>query len=299
MELRQLRYFVKVAETLNFSDAARALCITQSTLSQQIKQLENELGVPLLHRTSHQVLLTEAGQEILSGARQALQAAEMCTERIADLTQMRTGTLNIGATYSFSPILTETIQMFMKAYPAIKLNISYNSMAQLMEQLRQRAVDLVLAFKPLARQDGIESHVLFQNRLVAVVSPTHPLAELESVTASQLERYDFALLAKGMQARNAFDHFMGPWCNPRVRIELNEVNILLHLIRNSSLVTVLAEACIYGAQGLRAVPIENLDIEMSGCVHTLRDTCHKQSMRHFVEMLDQSVAVRTRRSAWL
>lgn len=60
MELRQLRYFAKVAETLNFSEAARVLHITQSTLSQQIKQLECELGTPLLTRSSHKVALTEA-----------------------------------------------------------------------------------------------------------------------------------------------------------------------------------------------------------------------------------------------
>ena len=65
MELRQLRYFVKVAETLNFSEAAKALFVTQSTLSQQIKQLEQDLDTPLLIRSSHSVALTEAGMELL------------------------------------------------------------------------------------------------------------------------------------------------------------------------------------------------------------------------------------------
>lgn len=65
MELRQLKYFVKIAETLNFSEAAKALCVTQSTLSQQIKQLEEEIGEQLLIRTSHSVALSEAGGAIL------------------------------------------------------------------------------------------------------------------------------------------------------------------------------------------------------------------------------------------
>ena len=125
MELRQLKYFVKVAETLNFSEAAKVLNVTQSTLSQQVKQLETEIGTQLLLRSSHSVALTEAGNELLPLARQTLHKAQLCTERINDLNNLLTGTLNIGVTYSFSPILTETLVSFMKMYPRIKLNIFY------------------------------------------------------------------------------------------------------------------------------------------------------------------------------
>ena len=110
MEIRQLKYFVKVAETLNFSEAARQLCVTQSTLSQQVKQLEFELGTRLLHRTSHSVTLTEAGMELMPYARDTIKASELCCARMADLTNMETGTLNIGVTYSFSPILTRSFR---------------------------------------------------------------------------------------------------------------------------------------------------------------------------------------------
>ena len=75
MELRQLKYFVKIAELLNFSDASKALFVTQSTLSQQIKQLEQELGSQLFQRSSHRVGLTEAGSELLPLARATLHEA--------------------------------------------------------------------------------------------------------------------------------------------------------------------------------------------------------------------------------
>lgn len=126
MELRQLRYFVKAAETLNFSEAAKALYITQSTLSQQIRQLEAELGIALFERNSHSVILTEAGEQLLYQAIDAITAADVCVTKINDLKQLQTGTLNIGVTYSFSPILTEPLIMFMKQYPNVKLNIYYN-----------------------------------------------------------------------------------------------------------------------------------------------------------------------------
>ena len=299
MELRQLKNFLKVAETLNFSEAAKVLNVTQSTLSQQVKQLETEIGTQLLLRSSHSVALTEAGNELLPLARQTLRKAQLCTERINDLNNLLTGTLNIGVTYSFSPILTETLVSFMKMYPRIKLNIFYKPMAELMGMLRERVVDFVLAFKPTMPIEGIESHILFQNCLSAIVGEFHPLASKEKVTLSELERYDLALPSIGLQARNAFEHIITPYNKFRIRVELNEVNILLTLLRQSQLVSVLAEATIHNESGVKAVPIDIPDNMMAGCVHILSDTYRKRSMQEFVKLLSESIAVRERQNAWL
>lgn len=299
MELRQLKYFAKVAETLNFSEAARCLCITQSTLSQQIKQLENELDTPLLVRSSHKVTLTEAGELLLPHVGKILHETQSCAERINDLNKVAAGTLSIGVTYSFSPILTETLLSFMKQYPKIKLNIYYKPMSELMELLKEREVDFVLAFKPTKPVEGVESHILFQNYLAAIVSEQHPLAAKSKVTIPELETYDLALPTKGLQARNAFDHILSPYNSFRVRIELNEVNILLKLIRQSMLVTVLAEATIHNESGVKAIPLDIPDNEMAGCVHTLKDSYRKKSMQEFIRMLGESLAVKERQNAWL
>jgi len=298
MELRQLRYFVKVAETLNFSEAAKALCVTQSTLSQQVRQLEDEFGTPLLERNSHSVCLTEAGSELLPYARRTIADAEQCAARLADLNDLAAGQLRIGVTYSFSPILTETLQTFMRRYPRIRLDVYYRPMAELMQMLQRREVDFVLAFKPSSPVDGVESHILFQNYLAAIVGTGHPLARQHTATLDDLARYDMALPSRGLQARNAFDR-IATTRPMRVRAELNEVNILLELIRNSSLVTVLAEATIHNASGVKAVRIDAPEVELEGCVHTLRGTYRKRSMLEFVRMLGESLAVRERREAWL
>lgn len=299
MELRQLRYFVKVAETLNFSEAAKVLCITQSTLSQQVKQLENELGTTLLVRSSHSVAMTEAGRELLPYAQKTLREAELCKTRISDLNSLAAGTLNIGVTYSFSPILTETLITFVRMYPKIKLNIFYKPMTELMELLREREIDFVLAFRPTRHIDGVESHIIFQNCLSAIVSTSHPLAGHDRVTIAELENYDLALPSKGLQARNAFEHIITPYNKFRIRIELNEVNILLKLIRQSKFVSVLAEATIHNETGVKAIPLDIPDNEMSGCVHTLKDTYHKKSMLEFIRLLNESLAVRERQNAWI
>ncbi len=256
MELRQLKYFVKAAETLNFSDAARALNIAQSSLSQQIKQLEEELDMQLFLRNSHSIRLTEAGEMMLPLALRTIHDAETCTDRIRDLKKLLTGTLNIGVTHSFSPILTETVVSFMKLYPGIKLNIVYKQMNELMELLAGRDIDFVLAFKPSCPMPDVESHILFQNSLAAVVSSSHPLARQEKV-------------------------------------------ILLKLVRQTHLVTVLAEDSIYNEHDVKAVPLAVPANEMAGCVHVLKDTYHKQSMREFVRLLSESLAVKQRQNSWL
>lgn len=299
MELRQLKSFIKAAEMLSFSDAAKALNIAQSSLSQQIKQLEDELDVKLFLRNSHSIALTEAGKVMLPFALRTIHDAQTCTDRIRDLQKLLTGSLCIGVTYSFSPILTETVISFMKLYPHIKLNIIYEPMNKLMELLAKRQLDFVLAFKPTQPIADVESHTLFQNRLSAVVSATHQLASKEKVTLSELEKYDLALPSKGLQARNAFDSIVNGSDNFNIRIELNKVNILLKLIRQTRLVTVLAEDSIYNERDVKAIPIDIPENEMMGCVHILKDSYHKHSMKEFVRLLSESIAVKVRQNSWI
>lgn len=299
MELRQLRYFAKAAETLSFSDAAKALNIAQSTLSQQVKQLEDELGVQLFERCSHAISLTEAGGELLPLALRTIHDADTCKARIDDLGSLLAGTLNIGATYSFSPVLTETLIEFMHRYPHVRLNIYYKPMAELMDMLKDRAVDFVLAFRPTRRAEEIESHVLFDNHLAVIVRDSHPLASRDRLTFADLAKCDMALPCVGLQARNALDWQLSRYPTPlRIRIELNEVNILLELIKQSNLVTVLAEATVYNQRGVKAIPLDVPSPEMDGCVHVLKNSYRKHSAVEFIRMLRESNAVRERVREW-
>lgn len=299
MELRQLRYFAKAAETLNFSDAAKSLNIAQSSLSQQIKQLEDELGTLLFIRNCHSIRLTESGEVMLPFALRTIREAESCADRIHDLRKLLTGTLNIGVTHSFSPILTESVISFMKMYPGIKLNIVYKQMNELMESLAKRDIDFVLAFKPIKALPDVESHILFQNSLSAIVGNNHPLASNERVSVSELEKYELALPSKGLQARNAFDSIVSDYNNFRIRIELNDVNALLKLVRQTSLVTVLAEDSIYDVSGVKAIPIDFHNNLMEGCVHILKGVYRKHSIQEFIRILTESIAVKRLQNNWI
>lgn len=300
MELRQLNYFVHLAEKLNFSEAAKSLFVTQSTLSQQIKQLEQELDAVLLDRNSHGVSLTEAGAELLPYAKLTLRQARECTDRMADLKALACGTLNIGVTHSFSPILNETLTDFMKEHPKVKLNLFYSTTSELLEMLRQRQVDFALTFRPSRPAPDIESHILFQTYLAAIVAPSHPLASKNSVSLPELSRHELALPSVTLQARSSLSQLSGANEFPlKVRVEANEVNLLLKLVKSGKLATVLAEATVLGEPDVKAVRIEASGNEMTGCIHLLRNAYHKESMRAFLKMLSSSVAVRARAEAWI
>ena len=295
MEIRHLKYFVKIAETLNFSEAAKALYITQSTLSQQIRQLEQEVDAQLFERNNHNVRLTEAGEELLPYARQTLKASQACLDRIQDLQQMLTGTLNIGVTFSFSPILTEALFAFIKLYPKVKINIFYKPMAELMKMLEHDEVDFALTFRPIEQNKEIESHFLFNNHLAVIVREDHPLAHKESVSIAELEQYDLVLPAKGLQARNAFDVMCGEGnYNLRVRVELNDVNVLLKLVKQSGMITILSETTIYTGEGFKSIPIDLKIKEMDGCIHIKKNVYQKRSAKEFILLLGKSNAVRER-----
>ncbi len=292
MELRQLRYYIKVAETLNFSIAAKQLSITQSTLSQQISQLENEMGHQLFQRNSHKVMLTEAGQTLLPYARDTLNSASTCVQRMKDLGEMLFGELNIGVTFSFSSIATETIVTFLKQYPRIKLNVAYLPMSDLLERLVHHELDLVLAFRPTTRNDKIESHILFNNRLAVIVNDSHPLALQKSISPAKLQQYDLALPTAGLQARNALDRLIaGKDLKYRVKAEMNNVDMLFKVIRDSNYATVLSESTVVDEPDLRAIPLDTPNNEMDGCVHILKNSYVKNSARQFIRLLTQSTTI--------
>lgn len=287
MELRQLRYFVKVAELSSFSEASRQLNITQSTLSQQVRQLESELGADLLIRDSHHVRLTDVGEAFLPQARKTLSCANTCIDRIRDVQQLGSGELNIGSTYSFLPLLKETVLQFIKQYPGVKLNICCHSMETLMAMLGEQKIDLALSYKSSIVHPEIDSHIMFDNRLAVVVSETHPLAYNETVRLADLEKFPFAMPAKGLQARNTFDRIVdGLDYRFNVRLEINEVNVLLDLVRASDkLFTVVSQAAVVRTPGIRSLRLDQAGTQMEGSFHIPSDSYMKRSTKEFLRML--------------
>lgn len=295
MELHQLKGFVKAAETLNFSEAAKSLCVNQSSFSQYIKQLEYELGANLFERNSHEVTLTEAGEELLPYAKKVVVDLENCKNRMNDLKEMKCGTLNIGVTHSFSMATTETVLEFKKKNPNVMVNIYYRTMEDLMVMLLEREVDFVLSYRPIDCPRQIESHMLFEDCLSAVVRADHPLANKKSVTIQEMARYPMVLPAKGLQARSVLDKMvLLKDVDLDVRIEVNLVSPLMRLVREGNLISVLSHSALECERGLVSVPINDPMSVMEGSYNVLKGTYIKASVREFVKLLCDNPKIQSR-----
>lgn len=287
MELRHLRYFQKVAELSSFSEAARALNITQSTLSQQIRKLEDELGVTLLQRDSHHVQLTDIGESIQPAVEKMLSDADTCINIIHDVKDLGTGCLTIGATQSFTPLLKETVIDFMRQYPGMKLTIVCKQMEELMSMLDKREIDIALCYRPSTPMyDSIRSQKLFDSSLCVVVSDTHPLASRKEMDINDLQKLTLILPEKGTQARNTFDMMTaGLNLELNVRIEMTEINMLLDIVHGTRFATLVSQITTFNRKGLKAIPLKIKGSCMEGSFHYRRDTYMKKATKKFLEML--------------
>lgn len=289
MELRQLKYFVEVGRLGSFSQASKALFITQSTISQQIQKLEEELGVELLTRDTRHVTLSDYGEQFLPCAVQVLEEARAGAERIKDVKALKIGTLSVGATYSFGPLLKQTVLDFFRKFPRIRLDLVITSKEDLWQKLLDRDLDVALTYKSPLGDDRIESHLLFQSRLCLVGRVGELKGVGKEVSVQDLSRFPLALPSKGLQARDTLeDVLFAQNVNLDIRLEINSVRSLLDLVGSSPLVTILSEEAINQVHGFEAVPIGHPDGRMDGCYHYLKGSYHKNAAQKFVEFLKEN-----------
>ena len=286
MELRQLKYFVEVGRLKSYSQASKTLFITQSTISQQIRKLEEELGVELLTRDTRHVALSDYGEQFYPCAVQILEEARAGAERIRDVKALKVGTISIGATYSFGPLLKQTVLDFYKKYPHIRLNLVITSKEDLQQKLLDRELDLALTYRSPLGDDRIESHLLFQSRLCLIGRIGELTGVGKEVSVQDLSRFPLALPSRGLQARDTLEAVLfAQNVDLDIRLEINSVRSLLDLVGSSPLVTILSEEAIHQVQGFEAVPIDHPEGRMDGCYHYLKGVYHKMAAQKFIELL--------------
>lgn len=291
MELRQIRYFLQIAETSSFSEASRQLCVSQSTVSQQIKQLEDELGAELFVRDSHNVKLSDYGTQFLPYAKNIAEDVRSGVARIKDVSGLSVGTINIGATYTFCPLLGKTIEEFMKEHKGISIKLTCASMEELMQMLEDGELDTVLSYRPSRHFDNIESHILFNSNLCVIARRDHPLAGKDKVRLVDLEKFPMALPSRGLQARNEFDRLLfGQNYRFDVRLEVNDLNMLLDLVSRTDMITFLSAATVKDNPEFCTIGIDHNETEMVGSYHLLKGQYIKVATRAFLKSLIENNA---------
>ncbi|MFC5451095.1 LysR family transcriptional regulator [Paenibacillus aestuarii] len=187
MEIRQLEYFAAVCKEMHFSRAAEKLCTTQSNLSQQIKFLENELGLPLFDRLGRRIALTDAGRILLEQAHLIFERIDYIKGAITDLKQMEGGKLDIGILPGDGDLLFDALLIdFHRRYP--KLSISVTETMDVYEQVVDGKRDLGVTTLPQNPDERIETIPLFHEEFALAVPSDHPFAKSKVIPFEQLQQ---------------------------------------------------------------------------------------------------------------
>jgi LysR family transcriptional regulator, hca operon transcriptional activator len=229
MELRHLRYFIAVAEELNFTKAAFRLYTAQPSLSQQIKDLEDEIGVPLLYRTKRKVELTEEGQVFLEQARLTIAQADRAVSMTRQIAKSKQQMLRIG----FVPVVE------MKIFPYVLPNLrvqnsdlkielmSLNNTDQ-SKLLKKGEIDIAFTRQNLMSEE-IESQFVLREPLIFILPKDHPLAKYERIPVKELDGIDFIIPSE--QQSQTLNKIILDFANTQ-NINLNIVQVADNILFN-------------------------------------------------------------------
>ncbi|WP_426329551.1 LysR family transcriptional regulator [Pedobacter sp. R-06] len=286
MELRQLKYFIKAAELQNFTEAANGLFITQSTLSQQIKQLEDELGIPLFDRIAKRVRLTEAGKTFLPFAIKTVKDAEDGKSMLKDLMNLDIGTLTIGVTYGLTDLLTKAILDFSNSYPNIHLQIGFGTTQDLLSKLEQGRLDLMLSFSQEEKAGSYNTEPLFSSCLALIVHQSHPIALRKQINIKHLESLPLLLPSGGYSIRNYLDGLLDKHdLSLDIKMEVNDINALLQLVSSGRWATILMGSSIFNYPSLKAIKITGEGMNRLATVTWPAGSYRKKSARLLIGIL--------------
>src|SRR5712691_3905815 len=232
MELRHLRYFVAVAEALNFTKASARLRVAQPALSRQMTDLEDELGVDLMKRSPRGVTLTAEGKLFLDEVRELLKRADESVEKVRALARGEYGQLRVG--YAPTPtveILPPALSAFQKAVPRVKLLLHDLSSDELITGLRDASLELAIMVEPIGEQTaGIEFELLLTYPLCVAMTAAHPFARLKSITLEMLAAEPLIGLRRkdSPEYYHFIDRIFAPIrAKPRVAVECDSASSLI------------------------------------------------------------------------
>ena len=212
MELRHLRYFVAVAEVLNFTKAAAKLHLAQPSLTRQIHNLEEEIGVRLLNRSKSRVALTEEGRSFLVDAKRILALAAESVLSVQRLSRGETGQLNIAYLSNFDfELLPETLGTFRQSFPHVALNLFDMTPAEQFRALEARKIDLgFIGLRPPAAIKELQWESVARQRTLVVLPTKHPLARKRQVNLAALKTMFFVGMSE--KTHPGFRHWLCETC---------------------------------------------------------------------------------------
>jgi DNA-binding transcriptional LysR family regulator len=252
MELRQLEYFLAVAEEQHFTRAAQRVHIVQSGLSASVHALERELGTPLFVRTTRHVELTEEGRALVGEAREVLAAVERARDAVAGVRGLLRGRLSVGTIQALPVIdLPELLGRFRRRHPDVELRVRQAPAGGLVEAVRNGRLDLAFVAHPVALLHGV-AHTRVAAEPVFLVCPLgHPLAGRKHVRLAELGDETFVEFQPDWATRTIVDEaFAAVGIARRIACEVNDVPTLLDLVVHRLGITIVPRVLVLGRTDL-------------------------------------------------
>lgn len=235
MEIRQLRAFLAIAEAKTFTAGARRVNVTQAAISMQIRQLEDEVGLPLFTRTPRRVIMTEAGEYLLERARRIMREHDSALAEIAEVAGAEHGRLRIGSASAMfaTKQLPAILQRLKEKFPNAEISVTSGTSQTLVEKIMHGEVDIAFISLPV---EG--SHVsidpLFSDEIVAIAHPDHPLASEKFISAATLAGENLILGEKGGNTRRMIDDFFDAAnVRPNIVMELSRQEAINQMVENN------------------------------------------------------------------
>ena len=242
MELRQLRYLVALADEQHFTRAAAREHIAQPALSQQIRRLEHEVGLPLVERTTRRVTITEAGRVLVARARRILSEVDAASSEMQALAGARTGHVTLGTMHTMGPVdVSLALAVFHQRHPAVELTVREQSSEELAEMLRDDVLDLAfLSVTERMESHGLGLHQLVSEELVVVLPSEHQLAGRAQVRMAELEHEQFISYRAGARLRELLTYAARhAGFEAQVKLESNESERIRRLVARDMGVAIL------------------------------------------------------------
>lgn len=234
MEIRQLKAFLAIAEAKTFTAGARRVDVTQAAISMQIKQLEDEVGLPLFTRTPRRVILTEAGECLLDRARKILREHDTALAEIAEIAGAEHGRLRIGtASAEFAAQqLPHILQDVRELYPYAELTVTTGTSQALVDKIMHGEIDIAFVSLPVDNS-SVTTDLLFSDEIVAIAHPSHHLANERYISAAALAGEKLILGQRGGNTRRMIDDFFhAANVRPNIVMELSRQEAVNQMVEN-------------------------------------------------------------------
>ncbi len=289
ISFRQLEVFRAVADTKSFTRASHTLFISQSTVSQHIRELEDFLKVQLFSRDRRNVAMTPAGEGLLEYGRNIFQMLEEAETAVRTVRDPYCGKLSFGcASTTLLYHLPEILMNYAAKYPNVELNITGGTIQDVATSMLSGALDLALVVLPLS-SPALEKIVLFDESFVGVTSAAHPLAKGPHPRISDLAAERFILHRQGQNTRKLVDRYLFKQrITPRVAIELAETEAIKAMVARGLGVSILPQSAFQDAnslRGLRVFPIPRKELSRSLAIVYPRPKGLRPAAQAMVDML--------------